>query len=149
MMRDRRRRPWSIGWLMLAMFAAPPRRADDAPPQLEVDRRHAGADRAARPAGAGARGAGRSRTAGRRSSSGSSTSYPHGSAFRYDIVYYGLEPGRYDLKDLPAPQGRLADWRPAADPGHDRAAAAAGPDRAAPAGARIVAVAGRLSAGSW
>ena len=25
--------------------------------------------------------------------------YPHGSAFRYDIVYYGLEPGRYDLKD--------------------------------------------------
>jgi hypothetical protein len=26
-------------------------------------------------------------------------SYPHGSAFRYDLVYYGLEPGRYDLKD--------------------------------------------------
>ncbi|MHB1560112.1 MAG: hypothetical protein ACYC61_21890 [Isosphaeraceae bacterium] len=26
-------------------------------------------------------------------------SYPHGSAFRYDIVYYGLDPGRYDLKD--------------------------------------------------
>lgn len=26
-------------------------------------------------------------------------SYPHGSSFRYDIVYYGLEPGRYDLKD--------------------------------------------------
>lgn len=25
--------------------------------------------------------------------------YPHGSSFRYDIVYYGLEPGRYDLKD--------------------------------------------------
>ncbi len=25
--------------------------------------------------------------------------YPHGSAFRYDIIYYGLEPGRYDLKD--------------------------------------------------
>ena len=25
--------------------------------------------------------------------------YPHGSAFRYDLVYYGLEPGRYDLKD--------------------------------------------------
>ncbi len=25
--------------------------------------------------------------------------YRHGSAFRYDIVYYGLEPGRYDLKD--------------------------------------------------
>ncbi len=24
---------------------------------------------------------------------------PHGSGFRYDIVYYGLEPGRYDLKD--------------------------------------------------
>ena len=26
-------------------------------------------------------------------------SYPHGSAFRYDIVYYGLEPGEFDLKD--------------------------------------------------
>jgi hypothetical protein len=25
--------------------------------------------------------------------------YPHGSDFRYDIVYYGLEPGTYDLKD--------------------------------------------------
>jgi hypothetical protein len=24
--------------------------------------------------------------------------YPHGSAFRYDIVYYGLEPGPFDLK---------------------------------------------------
>ena len=26
-------------------------------------------------------------------------SYPHGTAFRYDLVYYGLEPGTYDLKD--------------------------------------------------
>jgi hypothetical protein len=26
-------------------------------------------------------------------------SYPHGSAFRYELVYYGLEPGSYDLKD--------------------------------------------------
>jgi hypothetical protein len=26
-------------------------------------------------------------------------SYAHGSAFRYDIVYYGLEPGEFDLKD--------------------------------------------------
>jgi hypothetical protein len=25
--------------------------------------------------------------------------YPHGSAFRYDLVYYGLEPGAYDLRD--------------------------------------------------
>jgi hypothetical protein len=25
--------------------------------------------------------------------------YAHGSAFRYDFVYYGLEPGEYDLKD--------------------------------------------------
>jgi hypothetical protein len=25
--------------------------------------------------------------------------YPHGSAFRYDIEYYGLEPGRYKLTD--------------------------------------------------
>lgn len=24
---------------------------------------------------------------------------PHGDAFRYDIVYYGLEPGHYDLRD--------------------------------------------------
>jgi hypothetical protein len=26
-------------------------------------------------------------------------SFSHGSAFRYDLVYYGLEPGAYDLKD--------------------------------------------------
>jgi hypothetical protein len=25
--------------------------------------------------------------------------YPHGSDFRYDLVYYGLDPGRYDLRD--------------------------------------------------
>jgi hypothetical protein len=25
--------------------------------------------------------------------------YQHGSAYRYDLVYYGLEPGRYDLRD--------------------------------------------------
>jgi hypothetical protein len=25
--------------------------------------------------------------------------YPHGTAFRYDLVYYGLEPGKYDLRD--------------------------------------------------
>jgi hypothetical protein len=25
--------------------------------------------------------------------------YPHGSAFRYDLTYYGLEPGRYELND--------------------------------------------------
>lgn len=25
--------------------------------------------------------------------------YPHGSAFRYDLVYYGLDPGKYDLRD--------------------------------------------------
>jgi len=25
--------------------------------------------------------------------------YPHGTAFRYKIVYYGLEPGTFDLKD--------------------------------------------------
>jgi hypothetical protein len=24
--------------------------------------------------------------------------FPHGSAFRYDLVYYGLEPGEYDLR---------------------------------------------------
>jgi hypothetical protein len=37
--------------------------------------------------------------------------YPHGSAFRYDIVYYGLEPGRYDLKDYL----RRKDGSPARD----------------------------------
>jgi hypothetical protein len=25
--------------------------------------------------------------------------YPHGTAFRYDLVYYGLDPGSFDLKD--------------------------------------------------
>lgn len=25
--------------------------------------------------------------------------FPHGTAFRYDLVYYGLDPGRFDLKD--------------------------------------------------
>jgi hypothetical protein len=25
--------------------------------------------------------------------------YPHGSAYRYDFVYYALEPGQYDLRD--------------------------------------------------
>ena len=27
--------------------------------------------------------------------------YAHGSAFRYDLVYYGLEPGEYDLRSYP------------------------------------------------
>lgn len=26
-------------------------------------------------------------------------SYPHGTAFRYDLAYYGLDPGSFDLKD--------------------------------------------------
>jgi hypothetical protein len=26
-------------------------------------------------------------------------SFPHGTAFRYDLVYYGLDPGEFDLKD--------------------------------------------------
>jgi hypothetical protein len=26
--------------------------------------------------------------------------YPHGTAFRYDLVYYALEPGNYDLKNF-------------------------------------------------
>jgi hypothetical protein len=37
--------------------------------------------------------------------------YPHGSAFRYNIVYHALEPGRYDLKDYL----RRKDGSPAAD----------------------------------
>jgi hypothetical protein len=37
--------------------------------------------------------------------------YPHGSAFRYDVVYYTLEPGRYNLKDYL----RRKDGSPAAD----------------------------------
>jgi hypothetical protein len=27
------------------------------------------------------------------------TAYPHGTAFRYDIEFYGLDPGTYDLRD--------------------------------------------------
>ena len=38
-------------------------------------------------------------------------SYPHGTAFRYDIVYYGLEPGEFDLKD----SVRRKDGSPIAD----------------------------------
>jgi hypothetical protein len=37
--------------------------------------------------------------------------YPHGSAFRYDLSYYGLEPGEYDLKELL----RRKDGTPASD----------------------------------
>jgi hypothetical protein len=86
-----------IGWLVLALFAARGSRADDGPvsskstvgmparidqlvlpgTELEVrpidDRRAPYVVRIA-------------------------SAYPHGSAFRYDIVYYGLEPGAFDLK---------------------------------------------------
>ncbi len=37
--------------------------------------------------------------------------YPHGDAFRYDLEYYGLEPGRYDL----AESLRRKDGSPTAD----------------------------------
>ena len=40
--------------------------------------------------------------------------YPHGTAFRYDLEYYGLEPGTHDLRDLPPPPGRQARRRAAA-----------------------------------
>jgi hypothetical protein len=87
-----------IGWLVVAAFAAEFSRADDAPvsskstvgmpkridqlvlpgTELEVrpidDRRAPIVVRIV-------------------------NTYPHGSAFRYDIVYYGLEPGPFDLKD--------------------------------------------------
>src|SRR6185369_17179028 len=36
---------------------------------------------------------------------------PHGTAFRYDLEYYGLEPGRYDLTR----QLRRADGTPPTD----------------------------------
>jgi hypothetical protein len=40
-------------------------------------------------------------------------SYPHGSAFRYDIEYYGLEPGTHDLrKYLKRVDGSTADNLP-------------------------------------
>jgi hypothetical protein len=40
--------------------------------------------------------------------------YPHGTAFRYDIEYYGLEPGEYDLrKYLRRKDGSSADTLPA------------------------------------
>ncbi len=39
--------------------------------------------------------------------------YPHGTDFRYDIEYYGLEPGHYDLRDyLKRKDGSLADDLP-------------------------------------
>lgn len=41
-------------------------------------------------------------------------SYPHGTAFRYDIEYYGLEPGEYDLRDyLQRKDGTAMDDVPA------------------------------------
>lgn len=40
-------------------------------------------------------------------------SYPHGTAFRYDLEFYGLEPGRYDLRDsLRRKDGTPADDLP-------------------------------------
>jgi len=41
---------------------------------------------------------------------------PHGTAFRYDFVYYALEPGKYDLTRYlrprdGAPAGKLPPWR--------------------------------------
>ena len=87
-----------IGWLMLATFAAQECRADEGPvsskstvgmpkrieqlvlpgTELEVrpieDRRAPIVVRIV-------------------------NTFPHGSSFRYDIVYYGLEPGPFDLKD--------------------------------------------------
>jgi len=39
------------------------------------------------------------------------TAYPHGTAFRYDIEYYGLDPGTYDLRDYL----RRKDGTPATD----------------------------------
>ncbi len=89
---------WGSAWLVLAVIAAQAARADDAPmrskttvgmpariaqlvlpgPELEArpidDRRAPVIVRIV-------------------------DAYPHGSAFRYDIVYYALEPGTYDLKD--------------------------------------------------
>jgi len=41
-------------------------------------------------------------------------SYPHGTAFRYDLEWYGLEPGSYDLADfLRRRDGTAADDLPA------------------------------------
>ncbi len=92
-------RRWSMRLLVIALVAAPAAHADDAPPaskstvgmparieqrvlpgsELEVrpidDRR---APVVLRILGV----------------------YPHGTAFRYDFVYYGLDPGKYDLKNL-------------------------------------------------
>jgi hypothetical protein len=39
------------------------------------------------------------------------TAYPHGTAFRYDIEYYGLDPGTHDLRDYL----RRKDGGPTAD----------------------------------
>jgi hypothetical protein len=40
--------------------------------------------------------------------------FPHGSSFRYDLVYYGLDPGEFDLKDyLRRKDGTATDDLPA------------------------------------
>ena len=40
--------------------------------------------------------------------------YPHGSAFRYELIYYGLDPGKYDLRDyLVRKDGTPAEGLPA------------------------------------
>ena len=57
-------------------------------------------DRAARPARPGAGGRSRSTSARRPVVVRIADVYPHGSAFRYDLVYYGLEPGDYDLTEF-------------------------------------------------
>ncbi len=124
------RHGWSMRLLLIALLAAPAAHADDAPPaskstvgmparieqrvlpgsELEVrpidDRR---APIVLRILGV----------------------YPHGTAFRYDFVYYGLDPGTYDLKDLLAAQRRLIDSRLAADSRADRTAPPARSARAA------------------
>ena len=38
--------------------------------------------------------------------------YTHGKAFRYDLVYYGLDPGTYDLKNFERKDGSPTDDLP-------------------------------------
>ena len=111
---------------------------------LDVHRRHAGEDRATGAARDRARGqADRGPPRAGRRPDRRRLSARIGLPLRHRLLRPGA--GHVRPEGLPAPQGRLVDQGPAADPGRDRAGAAAGPDRAAPAGAGTVAVPGRLS----
>ena len=104
------RREWSMRLLLFALAVAPATHADDAPPvskssvgmPARIEQRVlAGSELEVRPID-DRRAPIVLRILG---------VYPHGTAFRYDFVYYGLDPGTYDLKNLL----RRKDGSPTAD----------------------------------